>query len=83
MGMDGCGHEGIHFAVWTNMIKKEYRHQRDPRSHARKIVSFQSAGPAGQTWGSERRVRKKQLAGQRGPTRDVTRISPVMTRPDP
>ena len=37
--------------------------------------------------GSDLRIRstgqKKKLAGQSGPTRDVTRISRVMTRPDP
>ena len=44
---------------------------------------FEKGGSAGQTRGFDPRVSLKQLTGHYGLTREVTRISRVMTRPDP
>ena len=44
---------------------------------------FEKGGSAGQIRGFDPRVSPKQLAGHYGSTREVTRISRVMTRPDP
>ena len=43
---------------------------------------FEKGGSEGQIRGFDPRVSPKQLAGQYGLTREVTRISRVMTRPD-
>ena len=44
---------------------------------------FEKGGSAGQIRGFDPRVSLKQLTGHNGLTREVTRISRVMTRPDP
>ena len=44
---------------------------------------FENGGSAGQIRGLHPRVSPKQLAGHYGLTREVTRMSRVMTRPDP
>ena len=44
---------------------------------------FKKGGSAGQIRAFDPRVRSKQLAGHYVLTREVTRISRVMTRPDP
>ena len=44
---------------------------------------FEKGGSAGQIRGFAPRVSPKQLAGHYGLTREVTRISRVMTLPDP
>ena len=44
---------------------------------------FEKGGAAGQIRGFDTRVSAKQLTGHYGLTREVTRISRVMTRPDP
>ena len=44
---------------------------------------FEKGGSAGQVRGFDPRASSKQLAGHYGLTREVTRISRVMTRPDP
>ena len=44
---------------------------------------FEKGGSAGQIRGFDPRVSPKQLAGHYGLTREVTRISRVITRPDP
>ena len=44
---------------------------------------FEKGGSAGQIRWFDPRVSPKQLAGHCGLTRQVTRISRVMTRPDP
>ena len=55
------------------------------RLHASMALSckFEKGGSAGQIRGFDPRVSPKQLAGHYGVTREVTRISRVMTRPDP
>ena len=45
--------------------------------------NFEKGGSAGQIRGFDPRVSPKQLAGHYGLTREVTRTSRVMTRPDP
>ena len=44
---------------------------------------LEKGGSAGQIRGHDPRVSPKQLAGHYGLTREVTRISRVMARPDP
>ena len=44
---------------------------------------FEKGGSVGQIRGFDPRVSPKQLVGHYGLTREVTRISRVMTRPDP
>ena len=44
---------------------------------------FEKGGSAGQIRGFDPRVSLKQLTGHYGLTREVTRISRVVTRPDP
>ena len=62
-------------------------HGPDPRGACTASMAlsckFEKGGSAGQIRGFDPRVSPKQLAGHYGLTREVTRISRVMTRPDP
>ena len=59
-----------------------YLRTRGPASMALSC-KFEKGGSAGQIRGFDPRVSPTQLAGHYGLTREVTRISRVMTRPDP